>query len=212
MITQQIQQLINQASQYDNSTSDLSNHLQDVLSAQGVSLNERTMEQAVQLVANYINQVPAVFEQTINIADSYGELENIAPLLQSAANYFFNPMDYIPDHLGLYGLLDDAYLTLRMLEKMNQTYVTLCGQFLLPFDLSPINNSVRPFLGSQLATQLDREVTQAVEQRAYEVSAMETLSQRHYNSGGQQTSPGTQYFEDDAARFFNDNNIIVEYV
>lgn len=213
MIIKQIQQLILGASEKHNANESLLFHLQDVLSAQGMKLSDESLEQAVRLVTQYINQVPIVFEQTIAIADRAGELENIIPLLESAAIYFFEPMDFIPDDQGLYGLLDDAYLTLRMLEKINDVYIRTCGYYLLPFDLASSNNAVRHFLGKQLVNRLDMEVAQAVERRAYEVSALEALSQRQYNSQQHQRSgqSGT-YFEDDVARFLNKENVIIEDV
>ncbi|MDH5228635.1 MAG: YkvA family protein [Gammaproteobacteria bacterium] len=167
------------------------------------------LQQAVDLVSTYINQILIVLDRAQQHPHGAGESETIAPLIQIAANYFIEPMDYIPDRIGIYGLLDDAYLCLRMLEAIDHVYVRQCGSHLLPMNLAPMNQSISFFFGSTLRTQLDTEIKHAVEQRAFEEQSMQSLAQKQYNT--RNTSNATSasgWFEDKLDRFLFDYGMV----
>lgn len=211
MLTQNIRQMIQNACAHTGADTALEQHLEQVLSPRLRNLDRHSAKEAANLVLGYIEQVPTILDHAISHASSYGELDTISPLLNQAAQYFFEPEDYIPDRIGIYGLLDDAYLCLRMLEMINQVYLREYGAYLLPMDLAPMNQIIRPFLGDGLAAQLDHAINTAIEQRAYQVASLQQLGQRGYNSKQNLVSKDWGNFEQNAEQFLFDNGMVMEH-
>ena len=214
MYIDQIRQIIQNAAAHEEKTGALANHLRQILKESKNPVPEESVKHAVLLVREYIEHVPVLLEQSTTFAAQVGELENIAPLLENAAGYFLNPADYIPDHLGLYGLIDDAYLTSRLLERLSAIYRQTTGFALISADLSGPNRVIRIFLGKTLAARLDQEIEQTVQQRIYQL-AMQNLAAQQYN-GSQSGRSWGGTFEDQSAQFFAENgvsyNVDTQYV
>lgn len=209
MITDQIRQQIQEAIRHEKQTGALADHLRNTLSTSKRTVPEKAIQQGISLVREYIEQVPVLLEESVATALQLGELENVAPLFEGAVGYFLNPRDYIPDNLGLYGLLDDAYLALRLLEVLNNIYRHHPRATLIPIDLSGPNRKVRGFIGDELANRLDQEIVGAVQQRIYQLS-LQNLANQAYNAGGTGGGGGQSWgntFEDQSAQFFAENGV-----
>jgi uncharacterized membrane protein YkvA (DUF1232 family) len=75
----------------------------------------------------------------------------IQPLLDHAERYFLQPVDLIPEMTqGLAGLLDDAYLVLRVLQNLENG-----PQPFLDWDLDYPSRFIRGLLGERFGRQLD---------------------------------------------------------
>jgi uncharacterized membrane protein YkvA (DUF1232 family) len=120
------------------------------------------VEGAVTFVRQYVEHAPALLEALEASASKAGVMQQVTPILEAAENYFLQPMDFIPDQLGLAGLTDDAYVAHVLVQKMADQYQQQTGHRLLPpkMDLSQANAMMRTLIGEPLATQLDMVVMQ----------------------------------------------------
>ena len=173
----------------------LRDHLRRTLAGPEGPPDEPVLDEAVQLCRTYIAEVPDTLEQAMGAAALTGGLEQIAPLLAQVGAYFVNDHDLMPDHLGVLGLLDDAFLANRTLEVLSANYHRLAGVPLVGVDLGPVNQAAAVFLGAELAHSLASAAEQAVSRRVYEVQ-LQALQQTEFAPQG---AGGT--FEDQAGRF-----------
>ncbi|MDT8340378.1 MAG: YkvA family protein [Longimicrobiales bacterium] len=67
-----------------------------------------------------IESVPVFLARARQEAEQRGLQPVVTPILELAARYFLNPVDVIPEMThGLGGLLDDAYVVLRVLDRLD---------------------------------------------------------------------------------------------
>lgn len=211
MVTQLIRQQIESASAHEGASGHLAAHLTTVFSSQGDALSPEAIGQAVEMVRTYIDHVPRLLDEVTVAFSSIGALPAVSPLLEGAAGYFLNPHDLIPDHLGMLGLLDDAYLAHRLFESLSEQYQVLTGQPLISVDLAAANRVVRALIGPDLAARLDMEVSQAIRQLTYQ-AAMESLSQTRYSAPAPNRNRSWgNAFEDQVAQFCAENGISMNW-
>ena len=68
-----------------------------------------------------IDSIPLFLARARQAAEQRGLTQVVAPILEQAAEYFLSPMDVIPEMThGLAGLLDDAYLVLKILQRLDE--------------------------------------------------------------------------------------------
>ena len=79
----------------------------------------------------------------------------MAKVMASAVAYWDEPDDLVPDQLGVLGLLDDAYFSLRMLQLVSARLREESGQMLVADDLSALDDVVRDMIGAELIEVLD---------------------------------------------------------
>jgi uncharacterized membrane protein YkvA (DUF1232 family) len=120
------------------------------------------VEGAVTFVRQYVEHAPALLEALETAASKAGVIHQVRPILEAAENYFLQPMDFIPDQLGLAGLTDDAYVVHVLVQKVADQYHQQTGRRLLPLqmDFSQANAMMRTLIGEPVATQLDMAVAQ----------------------------------------------------
>jgi hypothetical protein len=82
-------------------------------------------------------------------------MERIVGMVSS---YWQQDDDIIPDHLGVIGLLDDAYCSLSSLQAVSDHFRLQTGKFLFPDDLSAANRVMRRIIGEPYSSDLDRMV------------------------------------------------------
>jgi uncharacterized membrane protein YkvA (DUF1232 family) len=129
----------------------------------GASSMPEKEDRMIELLRQYVERAPQLLEACYGAAMQAGVANEVAPILQAAANYFIEPQDYIPDRMGLFGLLDDAYLTHRFVVRTSELYQHYTGQPLLMLDLSAMNAVSRSVIGEPLASQLDQTVDASVQ-------------------------------------------------
>ena len=84
--------------------------LEEMANAPGHAPSERDTECISVLAVDYLRAVVGMLTACDLAAEKMGARAFADPLLKIAVTYFFDPDDLIPDSMGLYGLIDDAYL------------------------------------------------------------------------------------------------------
>lgn len=133
------------------------------------------VEEALEFLDQYVRSVPEVLSALSEAAEEVGLTVQLHPLLEAVAGYWELTDDHIPDHLGLVGLADDAYLSFRLLERFVEEYRWASGGDLLPGDLSQVNRVMRRLLGPEISQRLEEEV-EATFERSQLRSAARALS------------------------------------
>ncbi|MEE9253628.1 MAG: hypothetical protein V3U43_01715, partial [Pseudomonadales bacterium] len=113
---------------------------------------------AVSFVREYVEHVPYYMEQGANAAAQLGLGAEMSQMLGELEAYWFEANDVIPDHLGLMGLMDDAYATLFLLQSLSDYCQATHGQPLLQQNFTHVNQIIRVWIGEPGATQLDQGV------------------------------------------------------
>ncbi len=118
------------------------------------------LDNYAEFIRSYIQFAPGNLATMWNAANQQGKSAEFEPIAEMLLAYYFKADDQIPDRLGLWGWLDDAYLSNYTLELINHKCKEQLGYYLLDFDFSRCNNTVASFLGSDLQTlQLEAERT-----------------------------------------------------
>ncbi|MBN1996491.1 DUF1232 domain-containing protein [candidate division KSB1 bacterium] len=158
MKTKLMRQKIKEAAEAERSTNILANAIDSMARIKGISLPASQRSQVINFIKQYIEHVPAILETIETTARSQGVLPQISPMLQAGEAYFFAPVDVIPDHLGLLGLVDDAYLAHSLVQKLSDAYKKQTGQGLIPVDTHGANTFIRGLIGEPHASMLDAAV------------------------------------------------------
>lgn len=110
----------------------------------------------------FVRGTPDLIEAAADEANAHDQFDAVDEVLDTALNYFLDADDVIPDHLGLYGLLDDAYLAQKYLLTMSEQHQERFGEPLLGEQLRPAVDVVRQWIGEDDAATLDAKVEQQV--------------------------------------------------
>lgn len=124
----------------------------------GVSVTELHVKKIIDFVTDYIEHAPALMMIIEESAAMSGALPDVQPILDVTEDYFLAPDDIIPDHYGLVGLLDDAYLTHMLMEAISDRYKLQTGKSLLPIDAHETNTFIRRLIGEPFVSILDEHV------------------------------------------------------
>ena len=154
-----IVEMIKEAEAEEARTGDLVHLLQAIAERRGCNPNPSELDDAAQFVAEYINQVPVYMEEALLTARESGIEPEMIRVLQAAETYWADPHDVIPDRMGLVGIMDDAYTSMCLLERMSDRLKEKTGQSLFTQDLKPANSAIRVIIGEPYATQLDMYVS-----------------------------------------------------
>lgn len=146
--------------------------LEDFVS-RSATLEGAQVEMTVQRALDIIEGIPALLDAVEEAAEIHGIGLMVRPLLDHASDYFLNPLDHAPElAFGVTGLLDDAYLSLRLVHLVQLTF-----QPLVPTDVEQQLHFLRELLGSELVAQLDAETGRAVLKLAMDVAALRDSAQ-----------------------------------
>jgi len=157
-----IEQMIREFCSDEHAASDLYDLLAVVAERNLIDPEPEELERGAQFVIGYIEQVPYMLKVAMTAAVNVGlesEMENIIEMVHS---YWIMDHDVIPDHLGIIGLLDDAYCSLTTLQAVSDHYQLQTGKYLFPDDLTAANQVLRKIIGDPYVTDLDRFVTNAI--------------------------------------------------
>jgi uncharacterized membrane protein YkvA (DUF1232 family) len=123
---------------------------------------ESRTELSVAFIRQYVQATPMLLDAVMKGAHDAGVIGELVPVLTAAADYFMQSADFMPEHLGLLGMVDDSYLTHSMLQALSESHQIRTGSSLLPFDLGPANSLMRRMIGEPTATALDAAVREAI--------------------------------------------------
>ncbi len=141
---------------------DLRNLLKEIAKREGATPSNIELAQGSNFVYNYIEQVPYVLTVAWTSARTVGLECEVGRILQMVESYWIEADDVIPDSLGIFGLLDDAYCSLSSLQTVSDLYRQQTGKFLFPDDLTSANKVMRKIIGDPYTTQLDDIVRRAI--------------------------------------------------
>lgn len=113
-------------------------------------------------LTNYINRVPDTLDALIESAKRAGAYTEIEKLVTIAVAYFESPPQSVRKDEGMLGLIDEAYLSMRLVEEVNDRIEARYGYPLLPIDLAIPNIVVHSLLGDKFANELDLAVHYAL--------------------------------------------------
>ena len=129
----------------------------------GASVSALQVGKVIDVVTEYIESAPALMLIVEEAAIENGGQPFIQPLLDAIEDFFLAPDDVIPDHFGLAGLLDDAYLAHTLLEAISDKYESRSGKSLLPKDAYETNTFIRRLIGEPFVSMLDQHVSRVLE-------------------------------------------------
>ena len=115
-----------------------------------------------QLAEDYVRAVADLLIECDVAAEAAGIQRFTSPIIQTAASYFLNAKDYIPDENGLYGLLDDAYLACRFIARISDIVFAERGFALIDASLDDHSPIIRVLIGEPVATQLDHDIENVI--------------------------------------------------
>jgi len=141
---------------------DLNKLLTAVSAREGVQARKLDLAHGSSFIYNYIEQVPYMLTVGWTSARNVGLENEIKSILEMVESYWIEDDDVIPDSLGIFGLLDDAYCSLSSMQTMSNLYRTQTGKHLFPDDLTSANTIMRKIIGEPYTTELDTIVNKAV--------------------------------------------------
>jgi hypothetical protein len=162
MDTKHIEAMIAELCGEENAARDLHDLLAVVAERNQFTPDPQELERSTQFVIGYIEQVPYMLKVATTAAGNVGlegEMEQITSMVIS---YWEQDEDIIPDHLGVIGLLDDAYCSLTTLQAVSDHYQLQTGKHLFPDDLTAANRMMRKIIGDPYVADLDKFVHNAI--------------------------------------------------
>ncbi len=143
-------------------TGDLHDLLAVVAERNGIQPDEPELERGTRFVIGYVEQVPYMMKIARTAAANVGLQQAMGHILELVSSYWVQDRDVIPDHLGIVGLLDDAYCSMTSLQAVSDHFQLQTGKYLFPDDLSAANRVMRKIIGEPYASELDRFVSNAI--------------------------------------------------
>jgi len=162
MDTAQIRKIINDQFADPQSALDLHKLLKVVAERQGAQPNEIELAHGSSFIYNYLEQVPYLLTVAWTSARNVGLESEVTSILKMVESYWIEDDDVIPDSLGIFGLLDDAYCSLLSMQTLSDLYRMQSGKHLFPDDLTAANNVMRKIIGEPFTTELDLLVAKAI--------------------------------------------------
>lgn len=113
--------------------------------------SDSEVHEAAEVATEIIESVPVFLARAAQEADERNLTVVVQPLLDHAERYFLRPVDLIPEMTqGLAGLLDDAYLVLRVLQNLERG-----PEPFLDWDLDYPTAFIRRLVGERVGRELD---------------------------------------------------------
>jgi uncharacterized membrane protein YkvA (DUF1232 family) len=153
---------ISETLEHEERTNHVANMLSKHLRQVGVSMTPEQQADCLNFIKAYVRETPDLMDQAFHAAQQAGVLNQLQPILDQCFNYWAEPSDFVPDHLGLIGIADDAYLTRMFLESASSLQAAQSARPLLSVDLAPANRVMRGLIGEPIATALDTTVGQSI--------------------------------------------------
>jgi uncharacterized membrane protein YkvA (DUF1232 family) len=158
MKTETIEQMISDCFEEAVAITELGELVSAIAESRGNSPDEASVNAGCTFICDYIQQVPYMIKIGWTSAINVGLDTEIKGILDAVTSYWYQDNDIIPDHLGVIGLLDDAYCSLTSLQSVSDHYRLQTGKYLFPMDLTSANKMIREFLGDPYGPELDQFV------------------------------------------------------
>jgi uncharacterized membrane protein YkvA (DUF1232 family) len=178
--------MIKQAVAVERNTSNLADAIYGLAMLRGVHLSSKQNAAVCKFIQEYVEHAPALLEKISSAAKKAGIYKQVRPILEAAEEYFFAPVDIIPDQFGLLGLVDDAYLTHSLIQALSDSYRDETGNTLLPVDLTNVNQFIRGLIGEPQGSMLDVGVANTLNSPLIQESLLGLLD---YGAGFDMTGP-----------------------
>ena len=162
MDTAQIQNIISNQFSDPQSVLDLQKLLKVVAERQGAQPNAMDLVHGSSFIYNYLEQVPYLLTVAWTSARNVGLETEVTSILKMVESYWIEDDDVIPDSLGIFGLLDDAYCSLLSMQTLSDIYRAQSGKHLFPDDLTAANMVMRKIIGEPYIAELDALVDKAI--------------------------------------------------
>ena len=107
-------------------------------------------------------QVPYLLTVAWTSARNVGLETEVTSILKMVESYWIEDDDVIPDSIGIFGLLDDAYCSLLSMQTLSDMYRMQSGKHLFPDDLTAANKAMRKIIGEPYTSELDELVSKAI--------------------------------------------------
>ncbi len=160
--TMQIEQIwarIEEGKNIEQRTGSLRRAVINLARLNSVNVTDADVGKVVAFVTEYIEHAPALMMVIEEAATRNGVEADVQPILDATEKYFLALDDIIPDHYGLVGLLDDAYLTHSLMESISDQYKSQSGKSLLPIAAHALNTFIRRLIGAPFVDILDDHVS-----------------------------------------------------
>lgn len=164
MIVKRLERKVVDALAHEQATGTLARMVRGVMiechgsGSRHADLIERRSEEALAFIQKYVRSTPDIVQAMIEAASDAGLSDDLAPVFIAGEDYFLRTQDYIPDHLGLAGVTDDAYMVQALVQRLCDSHHAKTGVRLMSIDLTPANELMRRMIGEPVATALDATV------------------------------------------------------
>lgn len=129
-----------------------------------ISLPRLEPEEALlDFIREYISHVPHFITAVSISAKEAGIEDYVIPFLNVANDYILSSTTGEHD-AGMLPLMEQAYLSHRLIEELNDQYIVRAGIPLIPMDITKANIIVHQLLDEKLALSIDDVVEQTAEQ------------------------------------------------
>lgn len=169
-----VEDLVAEANQNELETNALMKMLEAQLDSLPAAISLPDVDPASDLrefVVEYINHVPSFISAVTFAAKDAGIEDYVIPFLEVATNYFVSPLSETQEKVNLVNLMEQAYLSQRLIEEVNDQYILRAGIPLIPMELTKANIIVHHLLGETLANSLD----DVVEETARQMTSQDTV-------------------------------------
>ena len=125
------------------------------------TFSEDEVEQKWNFIKIYISSCPKILDIVYSASQKNNLLTVFQPVFNVIFNYWTEEYDIIPDNLGLVGLCDDAYLSLKLMQKLAEQDIPGTSSKLMNIDfIIKTNATMRDLIGEPAASQLDTIIEQ----------------------------------------------------
>ena len=156
-----IRQAIAAAKKHERATGQLARLLKTRVSALHKSIqlpSENIIPALLNFIIHYIDQVPEFIDAVDAIADECGLIDYIEPVISTAREFFMEPPALVAGHEGLNSLMGESYLAHRLVEEVNDRFISGYNMPLVPMDMTRSNLIIHHLIGEPFANQLDSAV------------------------------------------------------
>ncbi|MAZ70058.1 hypothetical protein [Porticoccus sp.] len=156
-----IRQAIAAAKTHERTTGQLARLLKTRVSPLHKSIqlpSENIIPALLNFIIHYIDKVPEFIDAVDAIADECGLIDYIEPVISTAREFFMEPPALVAGHEGLNSLMGESYLAHRLVEEVNDRFISGYNMPLVPMDMTRSNLIIHHLIGEPFANQLDSAV------------------------------------------------------